>query len=106
MRARIDDDLLYLHARDVPPFKRSGSQVRNNYFWALRSIAGHARPEHDWEFEPEIWPALVRMLGSFMASGYLGLRETQLEFAADAEIPPLLRPVATWADLSWDEESD
>jgi hypothetical protein len=98
MRTQLDDRILYLHAEDVPFFKRGGSMVRNSYFWALRSIAGRAPRDRDWEFEAEVWVALQRMLLSFAESGYLGLRETQLEFPPDAEIPEVLRPVATWSD--------
>jgi hypothetical protein len=39
---------------------------------------------------------LARMLNSFMESGYLGLRETQLEFEPDDTIPELLRSCSTW----------
>ena len=97
MRARIDDQVLYLHHEDVPAYKKSGSVVRNSYFWALKSISAQAYREKDWEFEIEVWFALQRMLLSFMESGYLGLRETQLEFSPEqGEIPTLLKPVATW----------
>jgi hypothetical protein len=96
MRAKIKDDILYLHAEDVPPYKKAGSVVRNSYFWALRSIAARSVRDRDWEYEVEVWYALARMLSSFMESGYLGLRETQLEFEPDSEIPPLLRSVSTW----------
>jgi hypothetical protein len=96
MRVRIENGILYIHAEDVPPYKKGGSVVRNSYFWALRSIAARAMRERDWEYEPEVWFALNRMLLSFMESGYLGLRETQLEFDPDAEIPPELRSASTW----------
>ncbi len=96
MRARVMNDILYLHAEDVPAYKKSGSVVRNSYFWALNSIAGRAYRDKDWEFEVEVWFALARMLQSFMESGYLGLRETQLEFEPDDEIPDLLRSVSVW----------
>lgn len=96
MRAWIQDDLLYIHHEDVPPYKKDGSTVRNSYFWALKSIAGRARRDRDWEFEPEVWFALARMLQSFTESGYLGLRETMLEFPQEAEIPEVLRSSATW----------
>ncbi|MEL6163572.1 MAG: hypothetical protein AAFR37_07355 [Cyanobacteria bacterium J06628_3] len=42
MKARIDDDLLYISHEDVPEYKKGGSVVRNSFFWALRSIAGKA----------------------------------------------------------------
>lgn len=97
MRARIDNNILFLKQEDLPQFKKGGSVVRNSYFWALRSIAGHARRNCDWEYESEVWLALARMLMSFTESGYLGYRETILEFPlSQGEIPHLLRNVATW----------
>jgi hypothetical protein len=97
MRARIQDDILYLHHEDVPPYKKGGSVVRNSYFWALRSISCRAVRDRDWEYEPEVWFALQRMLMSFTESGYLGLSETLLEFPEDmGEIPAVLRAVSTW----------
>ncbi|OUC13150.1 MAG: hypothetical protein B0A82_18555 [Alkalinema sp. CACIAM 70d] len=96
MRSRIDDEILYLHCEDVPTYKKDGSVVRNSYFWALKSIAGQARRNRDWEFEPEVWFALARMLLSFTESGYLGIRETLLEFPPDTAIPDVLRSIATW----------
>lgn len=69
--------------------------VRNSYFWALRAIAVQASRYKDWEYDPEVWLALQRMLLSFSESGYLGLKETILEFSFDEEIPDILRPVAT-----------
>ncbi|GAP95370.1 hypothetical protein NIES2104_18920 [Leptolyngbya sp. NIES-2104] len=95
MRARIEQEILYLHHEDVPPFKKGGSIVRNSYFWALKSIAGRAKRGRDWEYEPEVWFALQRMLLSFAESGYLGLSETMLEFADDAIIPDELRSIST-----------
>lgn len=97
MRARIDNQVLFLKQEDVPLFKKGGSVVRNSYFWALRSIAAQAFRSRDWEYESEVWLALQRMLLSFTESGYLSLRETQLEFSVDqGEIPQVLRPVSTW----------
>jgi hypothetical protein len=96
MRVRIEDDILYIHAEDVPAYKKTGSIVRNSYFWALRSIAVRSVRDRDWEYEIEVWYALARMLVFFTESGYLGLRETQLEFEQDCEIPDLLRSAATW----------
>lgn len=97
MRARIQDQIVFIHHEDVPAFKKGGSVVRNSYFWALKSIAGRASRYHDWEFESEVWFALQRMLLSFTESGYLGLRETMLEFPQEQfEIPPVLKPVSTW----------
>lgn len=97
MRARLDSQIIYLHHEDVPQFKKGGSVVRNSYFWALKSIAAQASRYHDWEYEAEVWLALQRMLLSFAESGYLGLRETLLEFPAEqTEIPTILRPIATW----------
>ncbi|NJR18785.1 MAG: hypothetical protein HC785_25805 [Calothrix sp. CSU_2_0] len=97
MRARIEDDLLFLHHEDLPEYKKGGSVVRNSYFWALKSIAGRASRHRDWEYESEIWVALGRMLMSFTESGYLGYRETVLEFPiSQGEIPDALRLVSTW----------
>ncbi|NJN86566.1 MAG: hypothetical protein HC881_09940 [Leptolyngbyaceae cyanobacterium SL_7_1] len=97
MRARIEDQILFLHGDDVPPYKKQGSMVRNSYFWALKSIAGRAHRQSDWEYEEEVWLALQRVLMSFTESGYLGLKETMLEFSIEqGEIPSVLRPVATW----------
>ncbi|WP_353929748.1 hypothetical protein WJM97_15735 [Okeanomitos corallinicola TIOX110] len=97
MRARIENQVLFIHREDVPEFKKGGSVVRNSYFWALRSIAGRARRGSDWEYESEVWLALARMLMSFTESGYLGYKETVLEFPlSQGEIPSVLRDVATW----------
>jgi hypothetical protein len=97
MRAKIEDEIVFLHHEDLPEFKKGGSVVRNSYFWALKSIAGHASRYKDWEYEAEVWLALQRMLMSFTESGYLGLKETILEFPPEqGEIPAVLRPVATW----------
>jgi hypothetical protein len=98
MRARIHQQILYIHQDDVPAYKKSGSVVRNSYFWALRSIADRAMFNQDWEFADEVWPALSRMLTSFLESGYLGYRETVLEFSHDDLIPDALRSVGTWVD--------
>lgn len=97
MRARIEDTLLFLHHEDIPEYKKGGSVVRNSYFWALKSIAGRASRNKDWEYESEVWFAMARMLMSFTESGYLGYRETVLEFPiTQGEIPEIFRPVATW----------
>ncbi|PIG92857.1 hypothetical protein [Gloeocapsopsis sp. IPPAS B-1203] len=99
MRARIENMVLFLHREDVPSFKKGGSVVRNSYFWALRSIAGQASRYRDWEYETEVWLALCRMLLSFSESGYLGLKETTIEFPlSQGEIPAVLRPIATWQE--------
>ena len=98
MRARIEDRILFIHTDDVPQFKKGGSTVRNSYFWALKAIAGSARRDRDWEFEDEIWLALQRVLIAFSSSGYLSTRETMLSFAPEAEIPEVLRAIATWGD--------
>lgn len=98
MRARIENQVVFIHADDVPFYKKKGSVVRNTYFWAMRAIAGRSPREGDWEYESEVWLALQRMLLSFAESGYLGLRETQLEFHPDDVIPPTLKPVSTWFD--------
>ncbi|NET31790.1 MAG: hypothetical protein F6K19_07280 [Cyanothece sp. SIO1E1] len=96
MRAKIEDQVIYLHKEDVPPYKKGGSVVRNTYFWALRSIAGRALRGKDWEYESVVWLALQRMLLCFSESGYLAYRETLLEFAPEQTIPEILRPVSTW----------
>ncbi|MEH2015454.1 hypothetical protein [Nostoc sp.] len=97
MRARIENKILLIHHEDLPEFKKGGSVVRNSYFWALRSIAGQASRYRDWEYEAEVWLALSRMLLSFAESGYLGLRETLLEFPfSQGEIPNVLRDVSTF----------
>ncbi|MBE9008114.1 hypothetical protein IQ259_24400 [Fortiea sp. LEGE XX443] len=97
MKARIENQVLFLDHQDLPEFKKGGSVVRNSYFWALRSIAGRASRYKDWEYESEVWLALARMLLSFAESGYLGYRETLLEFPLEmGEIPDVLRDVATW----------
>ena len=97
MRAKIEDIVLFLNHEDVPSFKKGGSVVRNSYFWALRSIAARTPRDRDWEYESEVWLALSRMLLSFSESGYLGLKETILEFPqSQGEIPAVLRPISTW----------
>jgi hypothetical protein len=97
MRARIENDVIFLNNQDVPEFKKGGSVVRNSYFWALRSIAGQAPRYRDWEYEEEVWLAMTRMLLAFAESGYLGLSETILEFPlSQPEIPAVLRSVSTW----------
>lgn len=97
MRAWIQDQIIFLHQEDVPIYKKGGSVVRNSYFWALRSIAAQAYRDRNWEYDAKVWLALQRLLLSFAESGYLGVRETLLEFSPDqGEIPPILRSVATW----------
>ncbi len=97
MRARIENQVLFLHKDDLPEYKKNGSIVRNTYFWALKSIAGNTPYDRDWEYESEVWLALQRMLLSFAESGYLGLSETVLQFPSDqGEIPEALRSVSTW----------
>ena len=96
MRAWLDDEVLCLHPDDVPVFKKGGSTVRNSFFWALRSIAGRSRSGQAWEYETEVWLALSRMLMRFTESGYLGLRETTLEFSTDVPIPEVLRDVSSY----------
>ena len=100
MRAKTDNQVLYIHSEDVPTYKKKGSVVRNNYFWALRSIADRANFGKAWEYEAGVWLALVRMLMSFTESGYLAYRETILEFPPEANIPSAIKPVATWSELN------
>ena len=103
MRARIQNQVVYLNHGDVPLFKKGGSVVRNSYFWALRSIAAQASRNRDWEYEAEVWLALRRMLLAFAESGYLNLKETLLEFPLEqGEIPAVLQPVSTWQDQELD----
>lgn len=97
MRCWIDVPILLIHPEDIPPYKKQGSVVRNSYFWALRSIADDTRMGNPWAFDESVWPALRRMLFAFASSGYLGDRETLLEFPPETEIPSPLRPVSTWA---------
>jgi hypothetical protein len=106
MRSRIYQDILYLHQDDVPHYKKKGSVVRNSYFWALRSISDQSGFGKDWEFVDEVWPALRRMLTTFAEAGYLYYRETILEFDPADEIPPILKPVATWASYEDLETED
>lgn len=96
LRARIIDEILKIEQADLPQYKKGGSVVRNNYYWALKSIACYARREQDWEFDPEVWVALGRMLMFFTESGYLGVSETLLEFSVEEPIPEPLRLVSTW----------
>lgn len=106
MRARIENEVLFIHREDVPQYQKNGSVVRNSYFWALRSIAGRANFRYDWEFESEIWIALQRMLIAFAESSYLPTHQTQLEFTEpEAEIPSELRLVSVWAMVLEEEQS-
>ncbi len=95
MKAWIEDNILYLHKEDVPEFKKGKSIVRNNYFWALKSISDYSPINSNWEFSSEVWIALNRMLLFFYNSGYLGTTETMLEFGDDVIIPEVLRSTAT-----------
>jgi hypothetical protein len=97
VRAYLKDDIISIHRDDLPNYKKGGSMVRNNYFWALKSIACHTRRDSDWEFDSEVWIALCRMLIFFAQSGYLGDSEALLEFPIDSEIPEVLRPISTWS---------
>lgn len=96
MRAKVSNGVLFIHQDDTPPYKKGGSTVRNSYFWALKSIADRAGFRQDWEFDETVWIALARLLMSFTESGYLGYRETVLEFLPEDSIPEELRTVATW----------
>ncbi|ABB57982.1 hypothetical protein [Synechococcus elongatus] len=104
MRAWIQGNVLYIHEEDAPTYRKTGGMVRNSYFWALKSIAARARRDRPWEFEAEIWPALQRMLLSFLESGYLSLTEVQLSFKTDQPIPENLRSVSTYLEESQDGE--
>lgn len=104
MRCWVDSPILLLHREDVPHYKKRGSVVRNSYFWAMRSIADDARLSQHWAFDESVWIALCRMLISFAESGYLGDRETLLEFPPRADIPESLLSTSTWAseDTDWE----
>lgn len=95
MQADLKDKIIYINKDDLPQYKKNGSIVRNNYFWALKSISGYAPKYGDWEYEEEVWVALGRMLMFFTNSGYLGYRDTILEFPEDTIIPDVLRSVST-----------
>lgn len=98
MRAKIDNEVLYLHKDDVPHYKKQGSVVRNTYFWTLHSIADRADFDREWEYASEVWLALRRVLLSYSESGYLPTSETILEFPPEqGEIPEVFRGVSTWA---------
>jgi hypothetical protein len=94
MRVKLQDNILLINNEDLPPYKKGGSVVRNSYFWALKSIACFTPRQGDWEYDREVWIALARMLISFTESGYLGDRETFLEFSENTPIPDELRSVA------------
>ncbi|WP_026103301.1 hypothetical protein [Pseudanabaena sp. PCC 6802] len=99
MRVKLENEILFIDREDLPNYKKGGAVVRNSYFWALKSIAGRASRDRDWEFESEVWLALARMLMSFRESGYLFLSETTLEFPHHIdEIPEVLRSVSAWQD--------
>jgi hypothetical protein len=98
MRARIENQVLFLHKDDVPQYKKKGSVVRNTYFWTMRSIADYAPFDREWEYASEVWLALKRVLLSYAESGYLYTSEIILEFPpSQPEIPEVFRDVATWA---------
>jgi hypothetical protein len=96
MRVRLENDILLIAHADLPAYKKGGSVVRNSYFWALKSIACFTSREQDWEYDQEVWIALERMLLAFTESGYLGDRETSLEFSENTPIPTELRSVASY----------
>lgn len=95
MKAWIEDKILYINKDDLPEYQKGKSVVRNNYFWALKSISDYSSVNAHWEFSDEVWIALSRMLLFFYNSGYLGTQETILEFNEDVIIPEVLRSVAT-----------
>ncbi len=98
MKVCLKNEILVITLADLPAYKKGGSIVRNNYFWALKAIACYAHRDKDWEFDPEVWVALARMLLFFSQSGYLGYSETLLEFPLDGPIPEVFRSVSTWQD--------
>ncbi|ELR97819.1 hypothetical protein [Gloeocapsa sp. PCC 73106] len=93
MKAQIRDKILYIDSQDLPNYQKGGSIVRNNYFWALKSISCHSPRGGDWEFESEVWIALARMLLFFTQSGYLRYDETSLDLPEDTIVPEVLRDV-------------
>jgi len=96
MRVTLQDNILSIAREDLPEYKKGGSIVRNSYFWALKAIACYTSRNKDWEYDREVWIALSRMLMSFAESGYLGDRETSLEFADDTPIPAELRAISSY----------
>jgi hypothetical protein len=92
----LKEDVISIDGEDLPVYKKGGSIVRNSYFWALKSISCYSPKGQDWEFDRDVWVALSRMLIFFSQSGYLGYRETILEFPPDVQIPDVLRSVSTW----------
>ncbi|WP_019504372.1 hypothetical protein [Pleurocapsa sp. PCC 7319] len=96
MRVKLEDNILLIDREDLPAYKKGGSIVRNSYFWALQSIACFTSRDRDWEYDPEVWVALSRMLISFAESGYLGNGETLLEFPENIPIPHELRSVSSY----------
>ena len=96
MRVTLQDNILSINCEDLPEYKKGGSVVRNSYFWALKSIACYTPRNKDWEYDSEVWIALSRMLISFTESGYLGERETSLEFPENSPIPVELRSVSSY----------
>ena len=96
MRVTLQDNILSINCEDLPEYKKGGSVVRNSYFWALKSIACFTPRNKDWEYDSEVWIALSRMLISFTESGYLGDRETSLEFPENSPIPVELRSVSSY----------
>jgi hypothetical protein len=46
------------------------------------------------------------MLLTFAEAGYLGYRETVLEFTDDVAIPDALRPVGTWVAEEEEDNDD
>ncbi|ELS01607.1 hypothetical protein Xen7305DRAFT_00013110 [Xenococcus sp. PCC 7305] len=96
MKVNLEDDILAISHEDLPKYKKGGSIVRNSYFWALKSIACYSSRGQDWEYDRDVWVALSRMLLAFTGSGYLGDRETTLEFSETTPIPEELRSISTW----------
>ena len=96
MRVTLQDNILSINCEDLPEYKKGGSVVRNSYFWALKSIACFTPRNKDWEYDSEVWIALSRMLISFTESGYLGDRETCLEFPEHTPIPAELLSVSSY----------
>ena len=95
MKVNLEDDIITISYEDLPKYKKGGSVVRNSYFWALKSISCYSSRDQDWEYDRDVWVALSRMLLAFAESGYLGDRETILEFDDNTLIPDELRSIAT-----------
>ena len=53
MKVWLKENILIIATEDLPPFKKGGSVVRNNYFWALKAISCYARKEQEIAFNAQ-----------------------------------------------------